>query len=48
MAGVDVDVFVRRHAPEWARLDELIRRRSLSGPESDELVDLYQRTATPL
>ena len=49
---MDIDVFVARHAPAWRRLDELVKRagrpRRLSGPELDELVDLYQRTATHL
>jgi uncharacterized membrane protein SpoIIM required for sporulation len=49
---VDLDVFVSRHSVEWARLEQLIRLaskpRRLSGPEVDELVELYQRTATHL
>jgi uncharacterized membrane protein SpoIIM required for sporulation len=46
---VDVDAYVAAHEGEWRRLDELVRRRrSLSGPEVDELVRLYQRTATHL
>jgi uncharacterized membrane protein SpoIIM required for sporulation len=46
---VDVDAYVAAHRGEWERLDELIRRRrKLSGPEVDELVDLYQRAATHL
>jgi uncharacterized membrane protein SpoIIM required for sporulation len=46
---VDRDVFVAQHAPEWARLDRLTRnRRHLSGTEVDELVSLYQSTATQL
>jgi uncharacterized membrane protein SpoIIM required for sporulation len=45
---VDVDVFVAAHSAEWARLGELVRRRRLSGAEADELVTLYQRTATHL
>ena len=48
MAGVDLDAFVRAHAAEWTRLDQLCRRRRLTGEEADELVDLYQRTATHL
>ncbi len=46
--AVDLDAFVRLHAPEWKRLAELTRRRRLSGAEADELVDLYQRVATQL
>jgi uncharacterized membrane protein SpoIIM required for sporulation len=46
---MDVDTFVADHAREWDRLDRLVaRRRALSGVEVDELVDLYQRTATHL
>jgi uncharacterized membrane protein SpoIIM required for sporulation len=46
---VDVDAYVAAHQREWARLDELVRRRrGLSGPEVDELVELYQRAATHL
>jgi uncharacterized membrane protein SpoIIM required for sporulation len=46
---VDVDAFVLAHQPSWDRLDDLVRRRRrLSGPEVDELVDLYQRVSTHL
>ncbi len=56
---MDVDAFVNAHRGEWARLDTLARRadrgvgrapgrRGLSGAEVDELVELYQRTATHL
>jgi uncharacterized membrane protein SpoIIM required for sporulation len=45
---VDVDAFVARHSGEWRRLDELLSRRRLTGAEADELVMLYQRTATHL
>jgi uncharacterized membrane protein SpoIIM required for sporulation len=46
---VDVDAYVAAHRGEWQRLDELVRRRrSLSGPEVDELVELYRRAATHL
>jgi uncharacterized membrane protein SpoIIM required for sporulation len=46
---VDVDAFVAAHQPEWQRLDTLVkRRRGLTGAEVDELVTLYQRTATHL
>ncbi|QRP45012.1 stage II sporulation protein M [Amycolatopsis sp. FDAARGOS 1241] len=45
---MDVDVFVAAHGAEWARLGELVRQRKLSGAETDELVTLYQRTATHL
>jgi uncharacterized membrane protein SpoIIM required for sporulation len=46
---MDVDVFVAAHQAEWDRLAELTRRANrLPGPEADELVALYQRTATHL
>ncbi|WP_150239132.1 stage II sporulation protein M [Nocardiopsis quinghaiensis] len=46
---MDIDVFAAAHAPEWKRLDDLVRRRrSLDGEEIDELVDLYQRVSTHL
>lgn len=46
---VDIDAFVSAHRPAWDRLEHLIKRRSsLTGPEVDELVDLYQRVSTHL
>jgi uncharacterized membrane protein SpoIIM required for sporulation len=45
---MDIDAFVARHSGEWARLEELVSRRRLSGEEADELVALYQRAATHL
>jgi uncharacterized membrane protein SpoIIM required for sporulation len=46
---MDLDVFVSTHRAEWDRLEALLRRqRRLSGAEVDELVALYQRTATHL
>jgi uncharacterized membrane protein SpoIIM required for sporulation len=45
---VDLDAYVSVHSAEWARLDELSRRRRLDGAEADELVTLYQRVATQL
>ncbi|MDQ0581408.1 stage II sporulation protein M [Streptomyces rishiriensis] len=46
---MDLDVFVSAHRAEWDRLDALLlRRRGLTGAETDELVTLYQRTATHL
>ncbi|MEU3516515.1 stage II sporulation protein M [Streptomyces sp. NPDC006654] len=46
---MDLDVFVSAHRAEWDRLDALLRRqRRLDGAEADELVALYQRTATHL
>lgn len=49
---MDIDAFIALHAPTWRRLEELVQRASrpgrCSGAELDELVDLYQRTATHL
>jgi uncharacterized membrane protein SpoIIM required for sporulation len=45
---MDLDAYVAAHLAEWRRLDELSRRRRLSGPESDELVERYQQVATQL
>lgn len=45
---MDVDAYAEAHRGEWSRLEELTARRSLSGVEADELLDLYQRTATHL
>jgi len=45
---IDLDAYVVAHAHEWARLDELVRTRRPSGPQSDELVDRYQQVATHL
>ena len=42
-------MFVAEHRAGWARLDQLTRRRrQLTGDEIDELVRLYQQTATQL
>ncbi|MEU3409627.1 stage II sporulation protein M [Streptomyces sp. NPDC006670] len=46
---MDLDVFVAAHQEQWARLEQLLGRgRRLTGAEADELVTLYQRTATHL
>ena len=46
---MDVHAFVLAHQASWKRLDHLVRRRRrLTGPEADELVDLYQRVSTHL
>jgi uncharacterized membrane protein SpoIIM required for sporulation len=46
---VDLDAFVAAHRTTWKRLEQLLRRRRrLTGAEVDELVELYQRTATHL
>lgn len=46
---MDVDAYVAAHNAEWQRLEKLINSsRGLNGAEIDELVELYQRTATHL
>lgn len=46
---MDVDAFVLAHRATWDRLEQLVkRRRTLTGAEVDELVDLYQRVSTHL
>ena len=45
---MDLDAYVLTHAEEWERLEALVGRRRLSGPESDELVERYQQVATHL
>jgi uncharacterized membrane protein SpoIIM required for sporulation len=45
---MDLDAYVAAHLAEWRRLEELTRRRRLSGAEADELVERYQQVATHL
>ncbi len=45
---MDLDAYVIAHHVQWERLEELTRRRRLSGAEADELVESYQRVATHL
>ena len=45
---MDLDAYVLAHHAEWRRLEQLTRKRRLTGAESDELVDAYQRVATHL
>lgn len=47
---MDVEVFARQRRPAWERLGQLAgrARSGLSGEEADELVTLYQLTATHL
>ncbi|HEV2375934.1 MAG TPA: stage II sporulation protein M [Streptosporangiaceae bacterium] len=46
---MDVDAYAAAHEEQWRRLDRLVRHhRRLSGAEIDELVSLYQQTATHL
>ncbi len=45
---VDLDAYVAAHQAEWDRLRALTRKHRRNGAEADELLDLYQRTATHL
>ena len=45
---MDLDAYVAAHCGQWARLEALLGRRRVRGSEVDELVELYQRTATHL
>lgn len=45
---MDLDALVVARTPAWDRLDQLVRRRRLSGAEADDLVRLYRATATDL
>lgn len=45
---MDVDAYREVHEDDWRRLAALVRRRRLNGIEADELVRLYQTTATDL
>lgn len=46
---MDVDAFIAAHQHEWARLERLVHRRGrLTGPEADELVNLYRHVSTHL
>jgi uncharacterized membrane protein SpoIIM required for sporulation len=45
---MDLDAYVAEHDAEWKRLEDLVTRRRLSAAEADELIALYQRTATHL
>ncbi|GAB76790.1 Uncharacterized membrane protein SpoIIM, required for sporulation [Austwickia chelonae] len=43
-----MDAYVAAHLPQWRRLEQLINYRNLTCAEADEVLDLYQRTATHL
>lgn len=45
---MNLDALATAHYAQWQRLDELSRRRRLSGDEADELLDLYQQVSTHL
>ena len=50
--AVDIDRFIARNEPAWARLDQLARRArrpaDLAPGELEELIQLYQRSSTHL
>lgn len=45
---MDLDAYVAARSRYWGRLEELAKRRRLTGAEGDELLDLYQRVSTDL
>ena len=45
---MDVDALVAVRTPAWTRLEELLKARTLTGAEADEMVRLYQATAADL
>ncbi|MCI5825452.1 MAG: stage II sporulation protein M [Arcanobacterium sp.] len=45
---MDSLAYAKAHSGEWERLEQLAKRRRLSGVESDELIQLYQRVAGEL
>ena len=45
---MDLDAYAAARGRQWGRLEELVRRRRLTGAEGDELLDLYQRVSTDL
>ncbi|MCL6423948.1 stage II sporulation protein M [Brachybacterium sp. JHP9] len=45
---MDTDAFIAVHQSDWERLRALSRTRALDGEQIDELIALYQRTATHL
>ena len=45
---MDLDAYVAGHGHEWHRLEQLVGVRKRTGDQADELITLYQRTATHL
>ncbi|MCI6575017.1 MAG: stage II sporulation protein M [Actinomycetaceae bacterium] len=45
---MDSLAYAKAHNDEWVRLEKLAKQRRLSGIESDELIQLYQRVAGEL
>lgn len=45
---MNLDAMIDERRPEWDRLDELARRRRLTGDETDEFVHLYRAASADL
>lgn len=45
---MDVDAYTLTHRAGWVRLDQLSKRRRLTGREIDELITLYRRSSQQL
>jgi uncharacterized membrane protein SpoIIM required for sporulation len=45
---MDLDAYTAAHRSEWERLDRLASKHRLSGPEADELIELFQTGSTQL
>ena len=45
---MDLDAYVLAHHADWTRLENLVKKRRLTGAEADELVERYQQVATHL
>src|SRR5690606_4757493 len=45
---VNLDALIDERRPEWDRLDQLARRRRLTGAETDEFVHLYRAASADL
>lgn len=45
---VDIDAYSGARRDQWHRLDELVKKRRLSGAEIEELIELYRQTGADL
>jgi uncharacterized membrane protein SpoIIM required for sporulation len=45
---MDLDAYTAAHRGEWERLDRLAKARRLSGPEADQLIELFQTGSAQL
>lgn len=48
MERVNIDALIDASRPEWDRLHDLAKRRTLTGPETDELIRLYRAGSADL